>query len=108
MAVFPSAEEGAPAVFPGNYNNPEANRCAFRDGWFRTGDIGHMDWQGFLYITGRASVMYISGGPINIYPHEMAEKIVSHPHISEVAVVGMPDPAGLSHKARAIEGLPRC
>jgi fatty-acyl-CoA synthase len=80
-----------PAVFAGYYDNPEANSKAFRDGWFRTGDLGHMDAEGFVYITGRASDMFISGGS-NIYPREIEEKILAHPAISEVAVLGVPDP----------------
>jgi len=80
-----------PAVFAGYYDNPEANAKAFRDGWFRTGDLGHMDEEGFVYITGRASDMYISGGS-NIYPREVEEKILTHPGIGEVAVLGVPDP----------------
>jgi fatty-acyl-CoA synthase len=80
-----------PAVFAGYYDNPEANAKAFRDGWFRTGDLGHMDDQGFVYITGRSSDMYISGGS-NIYPREIEEKILTHPAIAEAAVLGVPDP----------------
>lgn len=80
-----------PAVFAGYYDNPEANAKAFRNGWFRTGDLGHMDENGFVYITGRASDMYISGGS-NIYPREIEEKILLHPDISETAVLGVPDP----------------
>jgi fatty-acyl-CoA synthase len=80
-----------PAVFAGYYDNPEANAKAFRDGWFRTGDLGHVDQEGFVYITGRASDMYISGGS-NIYPREVEEKILTHPAIGEVAVLGVPDP----------------
>jgi fatty-acyl-CoA synthase len=80
-----------PAVFAGYYDNPEANAKAFRDGWFRTGDLGHMDEEGFVYITGRASDMYISGGS-NIYPREVEEKILTHPAVGEVAVLGVPDP----------------
>ncbi|MGI9364942.1 MAG: acyl-CoA synthetase [Rhizobiaceae bacterium] len=79
-----------PAVFSGYYNNPEANQKAFRNGWFRTGDRGHMDEQGFIYITGRESDMYISGGS-NIYPREIEEKIMQHDHVRECAVVGLPD-----------------
>jgi len=79
-----------PGVFAGYYDNPEANAKAFRDGWFRTGDLGHMDEEGFVYITGRASDMYISGGS-NIYPREVEEKILTHPAIGEVAVLGVPD-----------------
>ena len=80
-----------PGVFAGYYDNPEANAKAFRDGWFRTGDLGHMDDEGFVYITGRASDMYISGGS-NIYPREVEEKILTHPNVGEVAVLGVPDP----------------
>jgi fatty-acyl-CoA synthase len=80
-----------PAVFAGYHDNPEANAKAFRDGWFRTGDLGHMDAEGFVYITGRSSDMYISGGS-NIYPRELEEKILAHPAIGEVAVLGVPDP----------------
>jgi fatty-acyl-CoA synthase len=79
-----------PAVFAGYYNNPEANAKAFREGWFRTGDLGHLDQAGFLFITGRASDMYISGGS-NVYPREIEEKLLAHPALVEVAIVGVPD-----------------
>jgi acyl-CoA synthetase (AMP-forming)/AMP-acid ligase II len=79
-----------PAVFAGYYNNPEANAKAFRNGWFQTGDLGHVDEEGYLYITGRASDMYISGGS-NVYPREIEEKILTHPAIAEVAILGVPD-----------------
>ncbi len=78
------------AVFAGYYNNPEANAKAFRDGWFVTGDLGHMDAEGFLYITGRASDMYISGGS-NVYPREIEETILTHPAVAETAVLGAAD-----------------
>ncbi|MGY2048984.1 acyl-CoA synthetase [Methylobacterium sp. JK268] len=80
-----------PAVFAGYWNNPKANAEAFRDGWFRTGDLGFLDAQRFLTITGRASDMYISGGS-NIYPREIEEKILAHPAVAETAVLGVPDP----------------
>src|SRR5260370_14986641 len=80
-----------PAVFAGYYDNPEANAKAFRDGWFRTGDLGHMDEEGFVYITGRASDMYISGGS-TIYPRELEEKILTHPAIEEGPGLGGPVP----------------
>lgn len=80
-----------PAVFAGYHDNPEANAAAFRDGWFRTGDLGHLDKEGDLFITGRASDMYISGGS-NIYPLEIEEAIRAHPAVAEAAVVGVPDP----------------
>ena len=80
-----------PAVFAGYWNNPEANEQAFRHGWFHTGDLGHLDHRGFLYLTGRASDMYISGGS-NVYPREVEEALLTHPAIAEACVVGLPHP----------------
>ncbi len=80
-----------PGVFAGYYANPEADAKAFADNWFHTGDLGHMDSRGFVFITGRASDMYISGGS-NIYPREIEEALLTHPAIAEACVVGMPDP----------------
>ena len=79
-----------PGVFAGYHNNPEATAQATRFGWFHTGDLGHMDEQGFVFITGRASDMYISGGS-NVYPREIEEALLLHPSIAEACVVGMPD-----------------
>jgi fatty-acyl-CoA synthase len=80
-----------PAVFAGYFENPEANARSFRNGWFRTGDLGYRDEGGYLYLTGRSSDMYISGGS-NIYPREIEEKLLTHEAVSEVAIVGVPDP----------------
>jgi acyl-CoA synthetase (AMP-forming)/AMP-acid ligase II len=80
-----------PAVFAGYFENPEANAKAFRQDWFHTGDLGHLDERGFLYITGRASDMFISGGS-NVYPREVEEAILTHPAVVECAVVGLPHP----------------
>jgi acyl-CoA synthetase (AMP-forming)/AMP-acid ligase II len=78
-----------PGVFAGYHNNPEANEKAFAHGWFHTGDLGHLDDEGFLFITGRASDMYISGGS-NIYPREIEEALLLHPAVREACVVGGP------------------
>ncbi|WP_372622664.1 acyl-CoA synthetase [Falsiroseomonas sp.] len=80
-----------PAVFAGYFENEEANRKAFAGGWFHTGDLGRLDARGFLWITGRASDMYISGGS-NVYPREAEEAILTHPAIAECAVVGIAHP----------------
>lgn len=93
---LPNGERGeicvvGPAVFAGYLDNEDANARAFRDGWFRTGDLGVVDDHGLLYITGRASDMYISGGS-NIDPREVEEKILAHPQVRAVGVVGAPDP----------------
>ena len=78
------------AVFAGYHANPEATAKALRGGWFHTGDLGRLDARGMLYITGRESDMYISGGS-NVYPREAEELLLTHPAVAEVAVLGMPD-----------------
>ena len=80
-----------PAVFKGYHDDAAANAKAFRDGWFRTGDLGHLDERGFLFLTGRASDMFISGGS-NVYPRKIEEVLLTHPRVREAAVVGVPDP----------------
>jgi len=92
---LPAGETGeicvrGPGVFAGYHNNPDATVQATRFGWFHTGDLGHVDEAGFVYITGRASDMYISGGS-NVYPREIEEALLSHSSVAEVCVVGMPD-----------------
>ena len=79
-----------PAVFAGYHGDPEATAKALRGGWFHTGDLGRLDERGLLYITGRESDMYISGGS-NVYPREVEEVLLSHPGVAEVAVLGVPD-----------------
>ncbi len=79
-----------PAVFAGYFNNPEATAKALRGDWFHTGDVGRIDDRGLLYITGRESDMYISGGS-NVYPREVEEVLLTHPSVAEVAVLGVPD-----------------
>lgn len=78
-----------PCVTPGYWNNPEGTAQAIRDGWFYTGDLGHMDEDGYLWIKGRKKDMIISGGE-NIYPAEIERTLSQHPKISEVAVFGIP------------------
>ena len=78
-----------PAVFAGYYGNPEATEKAMAQGWFHTGDLGHLDAEGFLYITGRQSDMYISGGS-NVYPREIEEALLTHPAVAEACVLGLP------------------
>jgi fatty-acyl-CoA synthase len=79
-----------PGVFAGYFGNQEASDKALRGGWFHTGDLGRLDERGLLYITGRESDMYISGGS-NVYPREIEEVLLTHPGVAEVAIVGLPD-----------------
>ena len=80
-----------PMVFSGYWNNATATQAVFKDGWYRTGDIGHFDEEGFLYVVDRLKDMIISGGE-NIYPAEIEAILSKHPSVLEVAVVGKDDP----------------
>lgn len=79
-------------VFAGYLDDPEATAAAVVDGWFRTGDLGVRDEEGFLSIVDRKKDLVIRGG-FNIYPREVEEVLVRHPAVSEVAVIGVPDEA---------------
>ncbi len=72
------------------WNRPDATRAAFDGGWFRTGDIGEIDDEGYLFIKDRLKDMIISGGE-NIYPAEIESVIIGIPGVSEVAVIGLAD-----------------
>jgi malonyl-CoA/methylmalonyl-CoA synthetase len=79
-----------PNVFPGYWGREEATREAFTaDGWFRSGDVGVHDADGYLRIVGRAKELIISGG-YNVYPREVEDVLLEHPSVAEVAVVGEP------------------
>lgn len=73
----------------GFWNNPEATAERIVDGWVKTGDIGRLDRNGYLYILDRADDMIISGG-FNIWPLELENVIADHPEVIEVAVFGVP------------------
>jgi long-chain acyl-CoA synthetase len=79
-----------PNVMAGYYNRPEENAAAFADGWFLTGDIGHMDDEGFFFISDRKKDMIICGG-FNVYPQMIEQAIYEHPDVEEVLVIGIPD-----------------
>lgn len=79
-----------PMMFDGYWRNPEATKSAIQDGWYRTGDVGFLDDEGFVYVVDRCKDMIISGGE-NIYPAELEATIQTLPEVAEVAVVGRPD-----------------
>jgi long-chain acyl-CoA synthetase len=62
-----------------------------KDGWLRTGDVGRLDEDGFLTLSDRSKDVIISGGT-NIYPREVEEALLTHPHVREVSAIGIPDP----------------
>ena len=79
-------------LFSGYWRDPEATAAAFlAGGWYRTGDIGKLTADGYLYILDRAKDMIISGGE-NIYPAEVEAVLARHPAVADVAVLGRPDP----------------
>lgn len=78
-------------LMSGYWNQPEATAAALTaDGWYRTGDAGHRDPEGYLYIRDRVKDMIISGGE-NIYPAEIENVLMDHPAILDVAVISVPD-----------------
>jgi long-chain acyl-CoA synthetase len=77
-------------VMRGYWNSPEATTEAFRDGFFRTGDIGYQDTAGYVYILDRLKDMIVTGGE-NVYSGEVEAVIYEHPAVREVAVFGVPD-----------------
>ena len=77
-------------AYAGYWNRPDADATAMRDGWYRTGDTGHLDDDGDLWLDGRLDDMIVSGGE-NIHPLEVEDILAAHPGVDEVAVVGAPD-----------------
>jgi malonyl-CoA/methylmalonyl-CoA synthetase len=92
LAEDGGVEVTGPNVFRGYWERPEATAEAFTaDGFFRTGDIGAMDDDGYLHLVGRASDLIITAG-YNVYPREVEDVVREHPAVLDVAVVGLPDP----------------
>ena len=77
-------------IMKGYWRRPDATEEVINDGWFRTGDMGKVDEDGYFFIVDRKKEMIIRGG-YNVYPREIEEVIYEHPAVREVAVVGVPD-----------------
>jgi acyl-CoA synthetase (AMP-forming)/AMP-acid ligase II len=77
-------------VMKGYYKDPVKTAEAIIDGWLHTGDVGHIDEEGFLHITDRKKDMIISGG-FNVYPSQVEQVIWAHPAVRDCAVIGVPD-----------------
>lgn len=89
-----------PIIMPGYWGKPEATAEALRDGWLHTGDLGHLDDEGFLFITDRAKDMIIRGGE-NVYCVEIENRLVEHPGVADAAVIGVPHPT-LGEEVKAV------
>ncbi|MGP3737527.1 class I adenylate-forming enzyme family protein (plasmid) [Streptomyces sp. GDS52] len=95
LTVLPRGERGevwvsGPQIAAGYLNRPGDTAGAFVEGWLRTGDLGHQDDDGDLYVTGRLKDMLIYKG-YNVYPRELEELLLHHPSVASAAVVGRPD-----------------
>ena len=78
-------------VMKGYYQKPQETFAALRDGWLHTGDMGYLDADGYLYLTGLKKDLIIRAG-MNIYPKEIEDTLLLHPDIREAAVIGIPEP----------------
>ncbi|MEJ6012866.1 long-chain-fatty-acid--CoA ligase [Corynebacterium sp. H127] len=102
----PDGQEGellakGPQVFQGYLNQPEATAASFHNGWYRTGDIGIMEEDGFIRLVARLKEVIITGG-FNVYPGEVEEVLLEHPDVKECAVVGLPRKDGSESVCAAI------
>ncbi|WP_324731199.1 AMP-binding protein [Pseudomonas paeninsulae] len=93
--ILPRGETGeicvrGDLVMKGYYKQPEKTAETIINGWLHTGDVGHIDAEGYLHITDRKKDMIISGG-FNVYPSEVEQVIWGHPAVQDCAVIGVPD-----------------
>lgn len=94
---LPTGEVGelaarGPNIMRGYWNKPEQTAEVLRDGWYRSGDMGYMDDEGYVFLVDRAKDMIVSGGE-NVYCSEVEEVLYKHPAVLEAAVFGIPDDA---------------
>ncbi len=93
--VVPLGERGelqvkGPQVMLGYYNDPESTEKAFMDGWLRTGDVGYLDEDGYVFLVDRIKDLIICSG-FNVYPRIIEEALMHHPAVEETNVIGVPD-----------------
>ena len=93
----------SPEAFAGYWNRPDADETAIRDGWYSTGDTGHLDEDGDLWIDGRVDDMIVSGGE-NVHPLEVEDVLAAHPGVREVAVIGVVDERLGQHVTAVVVG----
>jgi long-chain acyl-CoA synthetase len=80
----------SPGVMKGYWRDERATAATVRDGWLRTGDVGHLDEDGYLYVVDRIKDLVIRGG-FNVYPRDVEDVLLQHPAVASAAVVGRPD-----------------
>ena len=77
-------------ITPGYYNAPEETAKAFEDGWYKTGDLGYFDKDGFLHIQGRVKDMIVLASGQNVFPQDIQTVLVKHPSVKDAVVIGLP------------------
>ena len=77
-------------ITPGYYNAPEETAKAFENGWYKTGDLGYFDEEGFLHIQGRVKDMIVLPSGQNVFPQDIVSILVKHPRVTDAVVVGLP------------------
>ena len=92
---LPEGEDGeicvrSATVMAGYWNAPEQTAATLKDGWLHTGDVGHFDSGGFLFVVDRMKDLIIRGG-FNVYPRDVEDALMTHPDVTQAAVVGRPD-----------------
>jgi long-chain acyl-CoA synthetase len=110
IKIYEPNEEGVgeiavkgPMVMAGYYKNEEATKEVFtEDGWFLTGDLGYIDKDGYVYITGRRKNVIVTAGGKNVYPEEVETALLRSPYIAEVLVLGAYDPDTKKEEVHAI------
>jgi long-chain acyl-CoA synthetase len=95
VTEMPTGERGeicvkGPHIAESYFNNEEATKESFRDGWLHTGDIAFLDEDGFVFVVDRVKDMAIVSG-FNVFPREVDEVLVAHPKVLEAAAIGVPD-----------------
>ncbi|MGD2107795.1 MAG: AMP-binding protein, partial [Phycisphaerae bacterium] len=90
------------SVMPGYLDNAEATGEVLVDGWFRTGDLGRRDSNGYLYLTGRSKDLIVTDAGKNVYPDEVEAKYCELPCVKEICVFGMPSERGLGDVVHAV------
>ncbi len=112
VRIAGDAEDGeilvrGPTVMRGYLDRPELTERVLRDGWLHTGDIGRLDADGYLAITGRKRDLIVTGAGKNVYPAEIEDLYADLPHVDELAVVGLPSARTLGEEVHGIAVLSR-
>lgn len=96
LRIAPDGEMLArgPNITPGYWNNPEATRNAFEDGWYKTGDLGTVDEHGWVFFKGRKKDLIVLANGQNVFPEDIENAIQRQPGVRDVAVVGLPQDGG--------------